>query len=167
MKALGLLILLNLSTILTAWAQTVATGAADETAVRALVTKFNDAFNAHDVPAFGAVFAPDADFTNWRGMVAHGRPSIETFHVPVLTVLYKNATQKIVDSKVRFLKPDVAVVDVLAEVTGGTTPDGKAAPPTKFLLNWTTMKEADGQWLIKVMHNARLPEEAAPPIKRQ
>ncbi|MBC8085596.1 MAG: SgcJ/EcaC family oxidoreductase [Hymenobacter sp.] len=149
---------------LTVQAQTVTTAAisADETAVRALVTSFNNAFNAHDVRAFGATFAADADFTNWRGMSAHGRASIEEFHVPVLTVIYKNGTQKVVDTSIRFIRPDVAAVDVRAEVVGGMTPDGKAAPLSKFLLNWTVTRESGGQWLIKVMHNNRLSDMPTP-----
>lgn len=142
---------------LTAYAQTPA----DEAAVKALVENFNNAFNAHDSKAFAATFAEDADFTNWRGMSAQGRAKIEEFHVPVLTVIYKNGVQKVVDSRIRFIKPDVAAVDVRSEVTGGLTPDGKQTPLMKFLLNWTVTKEPNGQWLIKVMHNARLPEMEA------
>jgi len=124
MKATVFLFLLTGNLMLPAWAQTAPPVAADETAVRSLVLAFNKAFNTHDVKAFAATFAEDADFTNWRGMSAHGRAKIEEFHVPVLTVIYKNGTQKVTDTKIRFLKPDVAVVDVRSEVTGGMTPDG-------------------------------------------
>ncbi len=135
---------------------------ADETAVRNLIIAFNDAFNAHDSKAFAATFAEDADFTNWRGMSAHGRAKIDEFHVPVLTVMYKNGSQKVVDSRIRFITPDVAAVDVRSEVTGATMPDGKPDDVLRrFLLNWTVTKETTGQWLIKVMHNARLPEGEA------
>lgn len=134
----------------------------DETAVRNLVTAFNNAFNAHDAKAFAATFAEDADFTNWRGTSVRGRAKIEEFHVPVLTVRYKNGSQKVIDSTIRFIRPDVAVVNVRSEVTGGTTPDGKTDPLLRFSLNWTVAKEASGQWLIKVMHNARLPEMEIP-----
>ena len=140
---------------------------ADQTAVQNLVTAFNKAFNAHDVKSFAALFAEDADFTNWLGMPAHGRAKIEEFHVPVLTVVYKNAVHKVTDSSIRFIRPDVAVVDVRSEATGAVTPDGKADPLRKFLMNWTVTKEPSGQWLIKVMHNTRLPEmETAPPTQK-
>lgn len=137
-----------------AYAQTPA----DEAAVQTLIENFNKAFNAHDSKAFAATFAEDADFTNWRGLSAHGRTQIDEFHVPVLTVRYKNGVQKVVDSKVRFITPSVAAVDVRSEVTGGVMPDGTAPALLKFLMNWTVTKEPGGQWLIKVMHNARLPE---------
>ena len=42
----------------------------DQQAVAALVDRFTDAWNRHDAHAFAAVFADDADFTNWRGTSA-------------------------------------------------------------------------------------------------
>lgn len=155
------ILFLTLSLGLTAMTQAQT---ADETAVKSLVNSFVTAFNAHDVKAFAATFTQDADFTNWVGQSAHGRADIETFHIPVLTVIYKNGTQKITDTQVRFIRPDVATVDVRADVTGGKTPDGKDVPLLKFLLNWTATKEPDGHWLIKVMHNTRLPDTGTPAI---
>ena len=138
---------------------------ADETAIKSLITAFMDAFKTHDPKAFGATFADDADFTNWVGLSAHGRADIETFHVPVLTVIYKNGTQKIVDTSIRFIRPDVAAVDVRVEMAGAVTPDGKPDGLRKFLMNWTVTKEANDQWLIKVMHNTRLMDMPPAPAK--
>jgi len=143
---------------------TVKAQTADETAVKSLVASFATAFNTHDTKAFAATFADDADFTNWVGQSAHGRADIETFHIPVLTVIYKHGTQKITDTQVRFIRPDGAAVDVRADVTGGKTPDGNDVPMLKFLLNWTVTKEQNGQWLIKVMHNTRLPDTGTPAV---
>lgn len=156
-----LLMLSFLSTV--GFANVRAQATADEAAVRTLVDNFANAFNAHDVKAFAATFAEDADFTNWGGRSTHGRSQIEAFHVKVLTGTYKNGSQQITDRKIRFIRPDVAVVDVWSEVTGAVTPDGKADSLRKFLLNWTVTKEVDGQWLIKIMHNTRLPETETSP----
>jgi len=82
----------------------------------------------------------------------------------VLTVIYKHGNQKITDTQVRFIRPDVAAVDVRADVTGGKTPDGNDVPMLKFLLNWTVTKEQNGQWLIKVMHDTRLPDTGEPAV---
>lgn len=148
-------------------AQTHQPSPADEAALRRVVTAFNDAFNAHDPKAFAATFAEDADFTNWMGTPAHGRAEIEKFHVPVLTVRYKNGSQKITDTKIRLVRSDVAEVEVRSEVIGGLAPDGQPVPPMKFMLNWTVTKNGTGQWLIEVMHNARLPEATAPPLNQK
>ena len=45
----------------------------DEQAIVAVIDRFVDAWNRHDAKAFAAVFAEDADFTNWRGTGASGR----------------------------------------------------------------------------------------------
>lgn len=97
MKSILMTLFLSALWLTNACAQTPA----DETAVRNLVAAFKDAFNAHDAKAFAALFAEDADFINWRGMPAHGRAKIEEFHVPVLTVIYKNGVHKIVDSTIK------------------------------------------------------------------
>lgn len=162
MKTFILLLTLSFSLRVLAQAQT-----ADEAAVKALIAHYDAAFNAHDVKAFAATFAQDADFTNWVGQAAHGRAEIETFHIPILTLVYKNGIQKITDTQVRFIRPDVATVDVRSDVTGGKTFDGKDLPLVKFLMSWTATKEPDGQWLIKVMHNTRLPDTGTPPIYKK
>lgn len=162
MKRSILLTTLCLGLTLMARAQT-----ADEMAVKSLVDSFNAAFNAHDTKAFAATFAQDADFTNWVGQSAHGRADIETIHVPIFTIVYKNGIQKITDTQIRFIRPDVATVDVRTDVTGGKTFDGKDVSPIKFLMNWTATKEQDGHWLIKVMHNTRLPDTGTPPIYKK
>lgn len=154
-----LLLILSLGLPLLGQAQT-----SDETAVRSLIERFNAAFNAHDTKAFAATFSEDADFTNWVGQAAHGRAEIDSFHVPIFTIVYKNGVQTIRATKVRFIRPDVASVDVQTDVTGGEAFDGKALGPVKFLINWTATKESDGKWLIKVMHNTRLLDEGIPPV---
>jgi uncharacterized protein (TIGR02246 family) len=53
--------------------------ASDEKAIRRLVADFMDAWNKHDAHAFAQTFAGDADFTNVRGVSAHGRKAIGTF----------------------------------------------------------------------------------------
>ncbi|MBF9143269.1 SgcJ/EcaC family oxidoreductase [Hymenobacter properus] len=162
MKQCFLLLTLGLGFTSLAQAQS-----ADETAVKSLIESFNAAFNAHDTKAFAAAFTEDADFTNWVGQSAHGRANIETFHVPILTVVYKNGAQKIANTKIRFIRPDVAAVDVQTDVTGGKTFDGKDMPPIKFLMNWVATKEPDGRWLIKVMHNSKLLDTGIPPVYKK
>lgn len=156
------MLMLSLSLSSLAQAQT-----SEETAVKSLIDRFNAAFNAHDTKAFTATFTQDADFTNWVGQSAHGRAEIESFHLPIFTIIYKNGVQTLKATKVRFIRPDVASVDVQTEVTGGKTFDGKEVAVVKFLLNWTATKESDGQWLIKVMHNTRLLDEGIPPVYKK
>jgi YCII-related domain/SnoaL-like domain len=51
----------------------------EEEKVKAALADFVEAWNRHDAKAFSMLFAEDADFTNVRGMSAHGRADLETF----------------------------------------------------------------------------------------
>jgi uncharacterized protein (TIGR02246 family) len=125
---------------------------ASEQAIRGVIDRFVDAWNRHDAKAFAAVFAEDADFTNWRGIGASGRSKVEEFHAPMFATVFKNSHQKYTDIRVRFVRPDVAAVDVRWEMTGATDPQGNPRPDREGLLNFVMAKN-DGQWQIAVMHN--------------
>ncbi len=136
----------------------------DNHAVHAVVDGFMAAWNAHDAKAFAALFAPDADFTNWRGTGGSGRSWIEEFHAPMFATIFKDSHQKYTDVRVRFLRPDIASVDVRWEMTGATDGAGNPRPPRNGLLSFVMVKNA-GQWQIEVMHNLDI--SALPPMPPQ
>jgi uncharacterized protein (TIGR02246 family) len=127
----------------------------DRQAIVALMDRFMDAWNRHDAKAFAAVFAEDADFTNWRGTGASGRLRIEEFHAPMFATIFKNSHQKYTSIKSRFIRPDVAAVDVRWEMAGAMDAQGNSQPDRLGLLNFV-MARNDGQWQILVMHNLDL-----------
>jgi uncharacterized protein (TIGR02246 family) len=89
----------------------------DEKPIHALIAALGEAFAKLDAHAFSLVFHEDADFTNvWR-ITAHGRKAIEEFHRPLLEgdgagpiPSFKHAQTKVLDTRIRFLRPDVASV---------------------------------------------------------
>ncbi len=129
--------------------------AADEAGIQQVLAEFVGAWNLHDPNAFSMVFAEDADFTNIRGMSAHGRINIDSFHAPVFRTLFKDSYQKITHSTIRFIAPNVAAVDAWWEMTGSTNPSGQSIPLRKGLLNFV-MTRSSGKWVITVMHNMEL-----------
>jgi uncharacterized protein (TIGR02246 family) len=141
----------------------------DEAAIRELVSAFHAAANKHDAQAVASFFAPDGEFTNVVGMTANGRRAIEEFHRPLFegdtsrgNPSFKNSVFKSDSVKVRFLRPDVASVDIRYIHTGSIAPDGRDLGPRKGLLNLVVTKD-EGTWQIAVMHNMDLP--AAPPVR--
>ena len=135
---------------------------ADEEAVRKLVAALSEAFAKLDAHAFSMVFHEDADFTNVWGMTAHGRKAIEEFHRPLLEgdgagpiPSFKHAETNVLDTKIRFLRPDVASVDATWSQMGAVQ-NGKEMGPRKGLLMLIATKEQSG-WGIAVMHNMDLP----------
>ncbi len=136
--------------------------ASDEKPVRALITPLDEAFAKLDARAFSMVFHEDPDFTNVWGMTAHGRKAIEEFHRPLLEgdvtgpiPSFKHAQLKVLDTRIRFLRPDVAVVDATWSQTGAVQ-NGQDMGFRKGLLMLIATKEEDG-WGIAVMHNIDLP----------
>ena len=127
----------------------------DRQAIVALMDRFMDAWNRHDAKAFAAVFAEDADFTNWRGTGASGRLRIEELHAPMFATIFKNSHQKYTSIKSRFIRPDVVAVDVHWEMTGVMDAQENSRPDRLGLLNFVMAKN-DGQWQILVMHNLDL-----------
>jgi uncharacterized protein (TIGR02246 family) len=135
----------------------------DEAAIRAVMNSFMDAWNRHDAKAWAALFSEDADFTNVRGMGASGRSNIEEFHASRFATIFKNSNQKYTDIKTRFIRPDIAAVDVHWEMTGAAFTDGNPSPTRRGLLNFTMVK-SKGNWQIVVMHNLDL--SASPPLAK-
>jgi len=133
----------------------------DKVAVRAVVDGLMNAWNGHDVKAFAALFTPDADFTNWRGAGASGRDKIEEFHARPFATVFKDSHQRYSDCKIRFIRPDVATVDVHWEMTGMVDAQGNPRPPRNGLLSLVMVKES-GKWEIAVMHNLDI--SALPPM---
>ena len=130
----------------------------DEKGIKQVLTGFVEAWNHHDAKAFSMVFAEDADFTNVRGMSAHGRTEVEKFHAPIFAKNFKDTHQTMTDTKIRFITPDVVAVDARWEMTGAKGPDGQDIPLRKGLLNFIMTRSSD-QWLITVMHNMDLSQQ--------
>jgi uncharacterized protein (TIGR02246 family) len=128
----------------------------DRAAIAQTVANLVTAWNNHDVHAFAATFAEDADFTNVAGKHAHGRADVEAFHAPMFASIFKESHQISTIRSIRFLAPDLAAVDVDCEMTGAKALDGTPRPYRKALINAVMAKESDGSWLILVLHNAEL-----------
>jgi len=127
----------------------------DEKRINKVLTDFIDAWNKHDAKAFSNVFSEDADFTNVGGKGASGRSEIEKHHAPGFATKWKDSYQKITQSKIRFIKSDVAAVDAWWELTGIKGPEGQDMPQRKGLLNFIMTKN-NHKWFITVMHNMNL-----------
>jgi len=128
----------------------------DRAAIAQTVDRFLDAWNMHDAHSFAMTFTEDADFTNVAGVHAQGRANVESFHAPVFATVFKDSHQTAKIRSIRFLTPQLAAVDVDWEMTGAKSRDGSPRPDRKGLLSWVMAKQADGSWLIEVMHNAEL-----------
>ena len=155
--AVLLFFLLSLSSVrLYAQAQPGAADA-DSSAIKQVVAGYSEAFNHHDAHATANLFAEDADFTNLRGVYRHGRKEIEQIFVTLYASVLKNAHRTDTIKNVRFLTPEIAVMDDLWEINGSTAADGAENPVRKGIFDWVLTK-VKGQWVITAFHEAEFPK---------
>jgi uncharacterized protein (TIGR02246 family) len=134
-----------------------ATPANEESAVRAAVDSYTSAFNNGNLDGVLAHVASDADFIDDSGKQYKGKADLAEVLKHSLADL-KGSKLKSTISSIRFLRPDVAVVDGKADVTApdGTTDSGR------FTSTWT---KSDGKWSLSCVRNLRgspaTPEPAA------
>jgi uncharacterized protein (TIGR02246 family) len=124
----------------------------DRAAIERAVENYMDQWNKHDVHAVAMMYTEDCDFINNFGTLTHGRAGMEATFGPFMTGAYSETHQTGHVRMIRFLKPDVAAVDVDWEMTGAKNPDGSVRPTRKGIHSLIMMKQNDGSWLIAVMH---------------
>lgn len=124
----------------------------DRAAIAKAVQNYMDSWNSHDVRAVAMTYAEDCDFVNNFGDVTHGRAGMEATFGPFMTGVYSATNQTGKVRSIRFLKPDVAAVDVDWEMTGAKNQDGTLRPTRKGIHSLVMTKQSDGTWLITIMH---------------
>jgi uncharacterized protein (TIGR02246 family) len=88
----------------------------DETAVRNIIQEEITAWNSGDAAAYSRHFAADGTFTNVRGQFFTGRQTFTQIHDDAFKGQFHGSTLKQDVVSLKFVRPDVAVVEVLTSV---------------------------------------------------
>jgi uncharacterized protein (TIGR02246 family) len=146
----------------------------DETArqeIESLIAGEDDAWNRGDATGFAARALPDVVFTNIVGMFSVGKPPFLAQHERIFSTIYKGSNCHQSIQHITLLKPDVAIVDTLAVVTGFQhTPPGIGTIDGAIhaRLEQVLMRLKDGWWVAS-FHNVAVNPAAfqdAPPPPR-
>jgi uncharacterized protein (TIGR02246 family) len=124
---------------------------ADEQAIRKIVLDRIESFNRHEAPAPG-FFTADADFVNVYGMWRKGPAEIEQGQGERMRTVLKDARVTLRDLRIRFVRPDVAIVHQRHEMSGMLSPSGEKMPPHEEVGIRVMVKE-QGTWLVTAFHN--------------
>jgi uncharacterized protein (TIGR02246 family) len=128
----------------------------DEAQIRAIVQSHTDAWNRGDAQAFGAHCAEDVSFTNVLGKQFFGRQAFIAQHARIFSTIHKGSHNSFSVEKIKFLRPDVALVDIDGTLTGSKQlPPGLKADEDGALrvkLQEVMTKES-GSWWIAAFHN--------------
>jgi uncharacterized protein (TIGR02246 family) len=128
----------------------------DEAAVRNIVQEEITAWNSGDAAAYSRHFAADGTFTNIRGEFFIGREPFIQKHDNLFKGPFHGSSLKQNIVSLKFVRPDVAVVEVLTSVTGipklfpGTNTDDKGRLRTRLL---QVVVNDGGEWKITAYHN--------------
>jgi uncharacterized protein (TIGR02246 family) len=122
----------------------------EELPVRELQSQFLNGWAAADSHAISALFSEDADLVIPTGLFVHGRGNIDLFYSSVFASGYKGSRATSEVTQVRFLKPDVAIVDGKWSIDGAHAADGKSAPAELGIFSLVTVKQ-DGSWRIAAL----------------
>ncbi len=116
--------------------------AADEAAVRVRVTALEAAINQRDAAAYAALFAADGDLIVLDGAPVQGRAAIEASSTESWAAT-RDRRATITPTSIRFVGPDIAIVNTLARFTVGAT-------TTEDRGTWVLHREG-GAWLITAL----------------
>ena len=124
-----------------------------EDVIRATLQTYATAWNTADAHGIAELYTVDADYTGYGSVMTRGRSEIEARYAGLFTGAFAG-TQLTVDmSSLRFIKPDVAIVDGSLDLTAHA-PDG--APQVSKGLFIAIMTDVEGQWKFTTFWSKRL-----------
>ncbi len=157
MRGLYLLLLLVVAGVLSLPLGLAAQGSSeDEAQIRAIVQSEGDAWNRGDAEAFAAHYAENGSFTNVIGEQLYGRAAFIAQHARIFSTIYKGSHNTFSISKITFLRPDVALVEIDGALAGANRlPPGMKAGDDGLLhvKLLEVMSKEKGGWLIQLFHN--------------
>ena len=128
----------------------------DDARIRQIIAEEESAWNRGDAQAYGSHFEEEGGFTNVLGTVFYGRHAFEERHAQILATVFKNTVLSMIVQKIRFIRPDVALVDIDTEMRGfKALPPGVHAPADGALRTrlLQVMSKERGDWWIAAYHN--------------
>jgi len=127
-----------------------------EAAIRRIISDQAAAWNAGDAAAYARRVSSDVSFTNLFGMVMYGREAFISRHQQILSTFYKGTTKKHSVGKIRFVTPDVALVDIDNEVHGVKAMPAGISVPADGVVKTQLLEvfvRRNGEWWIEAYHN--------------
>lgn len=154
-RLIGLVLVLLLAT------PAVAQTAADTQAIEQLPARFSEAWAENDGHALAALMAEDVDFVTVGASWLQGRTDFETYHTRLLDGRFKGSTITPLEQKLRFLRPDIALLRWSWRIEGDRDFDDTPRPPRTGLFTMIVEKRAEG-WLIVGAQNTNAGPGTAP-----
>lgn len=126
----------------------------DTVSAAAVVQRFEDAWNAHDMRAFGSLFHTDATFVNRFGTYWRGVEDIVAGHASIHATIYSDSTLANDAPDVDPLSDDAAILHFWSRLSAGLA--HPAGPHQVDTLLVAVVTRREGEWRIQTAHNVTL-----------
>ena len=135
--------------------------ARDESEIRRLQGRQQDAWNRHDAAGYAALFTDGGDVVNVVGWRWKGRQEIERQLTAAYAVAFRESRLIVTDVDVTFLSRDIALAHVRWTMTGARTPPSIPEPRQGIQLQ--VLQKHGGEWRIAAFQNTNsVPEVPFP-----
>jgi uncharacterized protein (TIGR02246 family) len=122
---------------------------ADEVAIRALIDRQVRGWDAGNPDAYASVFTVDADYVTFLGGRHKGREAIATSYAPLFKKLLQGSRLRTQITQLRYLTPDVALIQARAAVTKQARRWNRRADR----VNSSIAVRTDDGWLLVALQN--------------
>jgi uncharacterized protein (TIGR02246 family) len=144
---------------------------ADEAAIRKILEEEVTTWNQGDTDGYSRHFAADGTFTNVQGMFFTGHKAFRDRHEQIFKGQFRGTVLQQEIVSLRFVGPDVAVVDTLTWVSGfsksGPPPDIHLDAKARLRTRLLQVLTRDGSdWKITVYHNVDIKPRVESPEPR-
>ncbi len=123
--------------------------AKDEAMIRANVEQMAKGWNMKSGEEFAKPFAEDSDYVIINGMHIKGRAANAESHQRIFDTIYKDSNIAPVIKQIRFLRPDVAIVHGISNLTFKVNGEEKKGSGFVTLV----MTKDKGKWSIAAFQN--------------
>jgi uncharacterized protein (TIGR02246 family) len=117
--------------------------AADRDQIMAIVTRWETAWNTHDMTAYASLYHDDGVWVLWTGDVWTGRRAIEDGHAAVHKTIFRNSIQREHIEELTFVGPDAALVRFCSVLTGSEQSPNEPIRSREFLV--VTRRQGSGK----------------------
>lgn len=142
--------LMNLTMLLAALIATpvhASTQLDDQMAIGKLINSFSVVWHDGDAHGLAMFWKTDGDFVNPAGMMLKGREQIEAFYAQAFKMGYGGSTVDTTIEQLRFLTPDLALVDGEFTIKGASTSDHKERSAEHGYFT-VIAERVSGQWMV-------------------
>src|SRR5665213_1264056 len=119
-----------------------------------ITIRFQEAWNTHDMEAFGRLFHPDATFVNRFATYWRGGDQIVAGHAGIHASIYRDSTLAIDAPDVDPISDDAAILHFWSRLSAGAA--HPAGPHQVDTLILAVVTRRDGEWRIQAAENVTL-----------